>query len=80
MEMLNLPPAELKIKEEGGQTCVFDILRRRYVRLTPEEWVRQHFVHFLIGHRGYPMEMLANEVSLSLKMAQIISRSLASSA
>ena len=66
MEMLNLPSAELKIKEEGGQKYVFDPLRRRHVRLTPEEWVRQHFVHFLIEHRGYPKELLANEVSLSL--------------
>ena len=45
---------------------MFDILRRRYVALTPEEWVRQHFVHFLIGHKGYPKGLLANEVELRI--------------
>lgn len=45
---------------------VFDILRRKYVALTPEEWVRQHFVHFLIGHRHYPAALLANEVRLKV--------------
>ncbi|MBQ4028049.1 MAG: type I restriction enzyme HsdR N-terminal domain-containing protein [Prevotella sp.] len=45
---------------------MFDILRRKYVALTPEEWVRQHFVHFLIEHKGYPSSLLANEVSLKI--------------
>ena len=45
---------------------VFDILRRKYVALTPEEWVRQHFVHFLIDVKHYPQNLLANEVELSL--------------
>ncbi len=49
---------------------VFDILRRRRVTLTPEEWVRQHFVHYLINELGYPAELLANEVSLSLNGMQ----------
>ncbi len=66
MMTLNLPPAELKLVQREGQTQVFDILRRRYIKLTPEEWVRQHFVHFLIHHKGYPEGLLANEVSLSL--------------
>lgn len=43
---------------------MLDVLRRRYVALTPEEWVRQHFVHFLIEHKGYPKGLLANEVEL----------------
>ena len=66
MQTLNLPPAELKLTQQNGETYVFDILRRKYVRLTPEEWVRQHFVHFLIGHKGYPQGLMANEVALSL--------------
>lgn len=66
MTQLNLPPADLRLSQREGQTYVFDTLRRRHIRLTPEEWVRQHFVHFLINHKGYPQEMLANEVSLSL--------------
>lgn len=66
MEALNLPQTELKISQREGYSYVFDPLRRRYVRLTPEEWVRQHFVHFLIEHKGYPEGLLANEISLSL--------------
>ena len=66
MQALNLPPAPLRLSKRDGHTYVFDPLRRRYVRLTPEEWVRQHFVHFLTEHRGYPMGQLQNEVSLSL--------------
>jgi hypothetical protein len=43
---------------------IFDFLRRRYVALTPEEWVRQHFTHFLIDHMGYPKGLVGNEVAL----------------
>ena len=45
---------------------VFDSLRRKYVALTPEEWVRQHFVHFLMEHKDYPAGLLANEVELKI--------------
>ncbi len=70
MQPLNLPPAELGIDRQGDRLRVFDILRRRHVALTPEEWVRQHFVHYLINTLGYPVELLANEVSLSLNGMQ----------
>lgn len=45
---------------------IFDVLRRKYVALTPEEWVRQHFVHFLIEHKDYPTALLANEIELRI--------------
>lgn len=45
---------------------IFDPLRKKYVALTPEEWVRQHFIHFLIEHKGYPNGLLANEIQLDL--------------
>jgi hypothetical protein len=61
---INLPPYEIKLREQGGRRQIFDPLRRRYVALTPEEWVRQHFVHFLIEQKGYPKGLLANEVEL----------------
>ncbi len=61
-----MPAAELTLKEEEGRTCVFDILRQRWVVLTPEEWVRQSFVHFLIKHKGYPSALLGNEISLEV--------------
>ncbi|MDD7304445.1 MAG: type I restriction enzyme HsdR N-terminal domain-containing protein [Prevotellaceae bacterium] len=68
---LNLPPASLRISQgQDGRLRVFDILRRRHVTLTPEEWVRQHFIHYLITHKGYPAALLANEVSLSLNGLQ----------
>ena len=64
MVRLNLPPYPIKITEKGAKRYIFDFLRRKYVALTPEEWVRQHFVHFLVEHKGYPKGLLANEVEL----------------
>ncbi len=66
MVQLNLPPYQIRVKETGGRKQVFDILRRKYVALTPEEWVRQHFIHYLIEHKNYPASLLANEVSLQI--------------
>jgi hypothetical protein len=63
---LNLPAYPTKIIVRNGKNAIFDVLRKRYVALTPEEWVRQHFVHFLIEKKGYPQALIANEVSLSL--------------
>ncbi len=66
MERLNLPQADLRFSTRDGRTTVFDPLRRKYVALTPEEWVRQHFVYFLITHRGYPAGLIANEMPINL--------------
>lgn len=66
MNALNLPPYAIKIAERDGKRVIFDELRRKYVALTPEEWVRQHFVHYLIEHKGYPAGLLANEVELKI--------------
>ncbi len=66
MLLLNLPKYETKIVIRDGKKVIFDVIRRRYVALTPEEWVRQHFVHFLIDHKGYPVSLMANEVLLNL--------------
>ena len=63
---LNLPPYQTRVKEANGRKQIFDILRRKYVTLTPEEWVRQHFIHYLIEHRNYPVALLANEVPLQV--------------
>lgn len=64
MIALNLPTYEIKIRNLDGHQQILDILRRKYVALTPEEWVRQHFVHYLTGHLNYPTTLLANEVML----------------
>lgn len=66
MVQLNLPPYQIRVKETGVRKQIFDILRRKYVALTPEEWVRQHFIHYLIEHKNYPASLLANEVSLQI--------------
>ncbi len=66
MLSLNLPAFDAKIAARNGKNVIFDIIRRRYVALTPEEWVRQHFVHFLLAHKGYPQALMANEVQVQL--------------
>ena len=66
MPELNLPSFDKKVIQKDGRPFIFDIIRRLYVALTPEEWVRQHFVHFLIGTKGYPQSLMANEVQLKL--------------
>lgn len=66
MHKLNLPSAPLRCRRQGDILKVLDPLRRRFVALTPEEWVRQHFVHYLIAYRGYPAGLMANEITLSL--------------
>lgn len=51
---LNLPTISPKIKIEDGQTFIYDTIRKKYLVLTPEEWVRQHFILLLVAHLGYP--------------------------
>ena len=66
MFRLNLPQYEIKISEKDGKRMIFDFLRRKYVALTPEEWVRQHFTHYLVEHKGYPKGLLGNEIELQI--------------
>jgi hypothetical protein len=66
MFRLNLPTYEIKIAQQGNKQVIFDFLRRKYVALTPEEWVRQHFVHYLVEHKGYPAGLMGNEIELSV--------------
>ncbi len=66
MISLNLPSFDIKIRREGNRAVVLDPLRRRWVALTPEEWVRQHFVNLLVSEKHYPATLVANEVQLSV--------------
>lgn len=67
MITLNLPTYDYRLKQNDDKSiAIWDVTRRRYVSLTPEEWVRQHFVAFLTGHRGYPAGRIGNEISLQL--------------
>lgn len=64
---LNLPTYHYRLKrKEDGNIAIWDTTRHRYVALTPEEWVRQHFVAFLTNHRHYPAGRIGNEISLTL--------------
>lgn len=63
---LNLPPVPLRTIGDGDKVKVFDPLRKKYVALTPEEFVRQHFVEYLSKELGYPKGLMANEVSLKI--------------
>ncbi len=64
MLQLNLPAFSFKIKDEKDKQVIFDKIRKRYVSLTPEEWVRQNFIEFLITKKNYPQSFIANEVSI----------------
>ena len=66
MFALNLPYANTKIVVRNEKQMVFDFLRKRFVALTPEEWVRQQFTHFLVEHKGYPAMFIGNEITLSV--------------
>ena len=66
MLALNLPGFTPKIVEKEGKRIIFDFIRKRYVTLTPEEWVRQHFVNVLMNFKNYPKELVANEVQVKL--------------
>lgn len=66
MIKLNLPSFDIKLRGTKERPMIFDILRKKYIALTPEEWVRQHFIHFLIEHKGYPSTLLANEIQLTI--------------
>jgi hypothetical protein len=66
MLQLNLPHYNAKIIEKGNKSFIYDPLRRKQVTLTAEEWVRLHFVHFLITDRLFPKELIANEVTINM--------------
>ena len=66
MEALNFKPYPFRIKKVDHKLWIFDIVRRKYVILQPEEWVRQHVVHFLIEEKGYPKSLINVEKELTV--------------
>lgn len=66
MYSLNLPTYEAKIRKNSNGLEIFDPLRRKYIALTPEEWVRQHFINYLINYKNYPSSLMANEAGIKL--------------
>jgi len=61
MKTLNLPTYSFSIKSEEGRSYIFDAFRKKYVLLTPEEWVRQHFLQYLVQDKGFPASLIAVE-------------------
>ncbi|PIF06115.1 MAG: restriction endonuclease subunit R [Draconibacterium sp.] len=61
MQKLNLPEYEFKIKQENSKTLIFDPVRKKYVVLTPEEWVRQNFMEYLKQEKQYPPSLMSVE-------------------
>lgn len=70
LPVLNLPPISAPVRSDEdsrrGGLEIYDRIRRKWVALTPEEWVRQHFVEFLMSEREFPQALMANEVALTL--------------
>lgn len=64
MVELNLPPFDYKVTKIAGKPHIFDVIRRKYLLITPEEWVRQHVLHWLIGHHQYPKSLIRTESGL----------------
>ena len=62
LKLLNLPQYSFRITGKEGKEMILDPLRRKYVKLTPEEWVRQNFVQYLINEGKYPPGLLGIEV------------------
>jgi hypothetical protein len=60
------PPHEFRIRKEGDLSRIFDEARRMWVKLTPEEWVRQNFFQYLITELKYPASMIAVEKEICL--------------
>ena len=58
---LHLPPYAFKITDQNGQLTLFDVIRKKNIIITPEEWVRQHVIAYLSGGKGYPLSLLMVE-------------------
>lgn len=67
---LNLPAYPFRLKQESNATYIFDEIRKKFLLLTPEEWVRQHLVQFLIRDKNYPRSLIKLEGGLKLNSLQ----------
>jgi len=67
MQPLNLPTYSFKIKSEDNRKYIFDEIRKKYLLLTPEEWVRQNFIKYLIREMNYPQQLISIEMEFKIK-------------
>lgn len=70
MQALNFPHYSFRIQMRGQNKYIFDTFRKKYVKLTPEEWVRQHMARYLTDTLGYPSSLLAIEQGLHIHQLQ----------
>ena len=63
---LKYPPFDVRVRNGIGQTSIFDALRKKWLVLTPEEWVRQHLLNYLVHEKKYPASIIAIEKEISL--------------
>ncbi len=63
---LNFPSYSFRVKNSENKTLIFDVIRKKFVLLTPEEWVRQHTLHFLMDEKAYPTSLLSVEKKIHL--------------
>ncbi len=66
MEELNLPKHTYRIKNNQKQKLIFDNIRKKFVALTPEEWVRQNFISYLVENKNFPSSLLSIEFAFKL--------------
>ena len=70
MDKLRLPNINAQIKYDEGKQFIFDVIRKKYIQITPEEWVRQHFIHYLIESLDYPKSLINVEFGLKYNHLQ----------
>ncbi len=70
MVKLNLPAFDCNIRKNQGKAEIFDVVRKKYILLTPEEWVRQHVIHYLHNYLDYPFALMQVERGLKYNTRQ----------
>ena len=73
MDQLIFPAFNYRITEKNDKSYIFDIIRRKDIIITPEEWVRQHLVHYMVDYLRYPKSLI--KIEDGLKMNRMIKRS-----
>ncbi len=66
MQELNFPSFKFRIKNSENKLFIFDVIRKKFVVLQPEEWVRQHCIHFLLTEKNYPISLINVEKELKV--------------